>query len=113
MSIQIGTHQLGCLRLGEVWIGNSACRPALAGEGQIGDRRERYSSNERFTARSSVCRKMHKQLNRQVATGGVTSDGDLREASLGQTDIASPDIFNGSRKWMLRSKPVVRHEGHY
>src|ERR1700691_901390 len=30
--VQIGTHHLGGLSQGEVWIGNSACRPTLSGE---------------------------------------------------------------------------------
>jgi len=73
MSIQIGPHQLGCLRLSEVWIGNSACRPTLAGEGQVGHRRERHSADERFTARSLLCRKTHKQLDLLVMTQGIAT----------------------------------------
>src|SRR6204780_175423 len=50
ITVQIRTHQLGGLRLGEVWIGKSACRPTLSGESEIGHRRERHSTGQRFTA---------------------------------------------------------------
>src|SRR5476649_1488247 len=56
---------------------------------------------------------MHEQTKRQVAASGVAGDGNLREASLGQTEIAGSYVFSGSRKWMLRSKPVVRYESRY
>src|SRR6202167_5088585 len=42
ITVQIGSHQLGGLRLGEVWIGKSACRPTLSGESNIGHREERH-----------------------------------------------------------------------
>src|SRR5260370_39552097 len=98
MSSQIGPHQLGCLRLSEVWIGNRACRPALAGEGQVGHRRERHSADQRFTAGSTHGGNMHKQTDRKGTAGGVTRNGDLRRALLGQTAIASLAIPNGTSK---------------
>src|ERR1700679_1958255 len=113
MCIQIGTHQFGGLRPGEEWIGISPCRPTVSREGQIRHWRKRHCSNKRLTARSIGCCKIHEQLKRQVSASGVTRNGDLREASLDQTEIAGSDVFSSCRKWMFRGKPVIGHEGRY
>ena len=53
---------------------------------------------------------MHEQTDREIAARGVTRHGDFIESTLSQPSKGGFQIFDGSRKRMLRSKPACGKE---
>src|SRR6266404_5387533 len=101
-------HEFRDLRASKQGIGIRTRLIGCARKSQVSDRRQRSNSDKSRADGGGFAGNARREYQCQIASSGVSRKSDPMNAPRGKCLVTCQHVVRGRRKWVFRSKPIVR-----